>query len=183
MSFFASCKRSYGQRAWAQWFQLDMQAHAYVNTFSTLDARVNPCLPGEKRLFFCCQIFLCFDFQLNFYDIKKKKKGQNPEHLSALPTLKAWGSSRAGRQDTSVAGRGFFPALGQQTAQSYGNYWRLTVPEGLHPSIPVERATNWIPERRVLVETGMAFPMWLMVSARKLVFNSFHGSFPYSLSG
>lgn len=122
-------------------------------------------------------------FNWIFMTLKKKKKGQNPERLSALPTLKARGSSRAGRQDTSVAGRGFFPALGQQTAQSYGNYWRLTVPEGLHPSIPVERAMNWIPERRVLVETGMAFPTWLMVSARKLVFNSFHGSFPYSLSG
>lgn len=121
MSFFASCKRSYEQRAWAQWFQLDMQAHAYVNTFSTLDARVNPCLPGEKRLFFCCQIFLCFDFQLNFYDIKKKKRTE-PRTFVCSANAQSTGKLQSWEAGHQCSRSGFLPSPG--TANST-ELWEL----------------------------------------------------------
>lgn len=109
--FSASCKRSYGQRAWVEWFPPDMQTHAEMNT-AHWTSGLTLAYP-EKRDCFSVVRFCCFNFELNLYDIKKKSRAnlwnicllfRCSKHREDLGTRKQ-GSGH------SLASWGFLPTL------------------------------------------------------------------------
>lgn len=62
--------------------------------------------------FFRCQIFLCFEFELNFYDIKKKKQDGIPRTFVCSANAQSTGklhSVEAGHQCSRL---GFPPSSG-----------------------------------------------------------------------